>query len=343
MVAVEGHHPENNIGAALCMMLVSAVFVVIVRSFGHPTWKLGHAPHEEHPWIRHLTMIQDIWKYQMTFTTFILTFYVNQAYSFFQETHVTMRTIQGRINDFMLLLATCAKRDMEGSFTAEARALMEDVGSSSRLMHAFFWASVARCFKPLTSPMGLERMAQRGLMTHKQLSVLQSLDASAGDQWTACLEWMMIRTLQGVQDDVFLSSGALTRELLEQICILRSSCAKVADDLGFRMPLAYTHFVQILVDTFVIFSPMALYPGMGVYCILCVGIITLFYTRLMDLAKIFLDPLDNQNFTKNSVNMGMDLGVLTRESNAFSTQFAATAALLPFDQSKSNCRAAVPT
>jgi hypothetical protein len=98
-----------------------------------------------------------------------------------------------------------------------------------------------------------------------------------------CLSGMdddQISFKKSVQDDAFHSFGALTREHLDQICVLRSNCAKVAGNLGCRMPLAYTHFVQILVDTFVIFSSMALYSGIGVYCIPCVGIITLFYIQV---------------------------------------------------------------
>jgi len=78
-------------------------------------------------------------------------------------------------------------------------------------------------------------------------------------------------------------------------------------------------------------SPFALYPELGVYSIFCVGLITLFYSGLLDLAKIFLDPFDNQNFKKTAINLGMDLGVLTRESNAGSTIFKASATKLPFE------------
>jgi hypothetical protein len=146
----------------VCMMLAFAVFLVIVCTFGHPTGKLGQALHEEHQWIRHLTMIQDGCKYQVTFATVVLNYYVNQFHNFFQETHVTMRTIQGKINDFMLLLASCATRDMEGSFTTEAQVRMEDVGCS------------------VATPMGLERMAQRVLMSYQFCRVLTHPPRTSG-------------------------------------------------------------------------------------------------------------------------------------------------------------------
>ena len=47
------------------------------------------------------------------------------------------------------------------------------------------------------------------------------------------------------------------------------------------------------------------------------------------MGKVFLDPLDNEDFTKNSIDM--DLGVLIRESNAGSTRWKNSGANLPFD------------
>ena len=96
-------------------------------------------------------------------------------------------------------------------------------------------------------------------------------------------------------------------------------------------PLACTHLVQLLVDVFILISPLALCATLGVYSIPCVGILTLFYTGLLDMAKIFLDPLHNQDFTRHSKKLGMDLGVLTRESNELSALWKNTGASLPFD------------
>jgi hypothetical protein len=37
-----------------------------------------------------------------------------------------------------------------------------------------------------------------------------------------------------------------------------------------------------VVDSFIAMSPVALYADLGVYSILCVGVLTLFYTGLLD-------------------------------------------------------------
>ena len=46
------------------------------------------------------------------------------------------------------------------------------------------------------------------------------------------------------------------------------------------MPLAYTHFVQILVDSFLVLAPLAQYRSLGIFSVLLVGILSLFYTGL---------------------------------------------------------------
>ena len=258
---------------------------------------------------------------------------VYRAPSFWQNIIVTTRNIQGRINDFLLLLATSAERNQDGTFTPRSEALLDDVAASSRLFHALFWASAARRFRPLATPAGLERMVQRGMMTQKQFKVLDSLNTGDTEKFNACLEWMMVRTWQGMEEGVLRHGDPLQHQLMGHMCKIRANTATVVDSEKIRMPLAYTHFVQILVDTFVVISPFALYPDLGVWSILCVGIMTLFYTGLLDLAKIFLDPLENQHFTKTSVHMGVDLGVLTREINASSVHFKESGASMPFAKS----------
>ena len=87
--------------------------------------------------------------------------------------------------------------------------------------------------------------------------------------------------------------------------------------------------VQILVDCFLVSAPVALFAELGVWALLSVGVITLFYSGLLDLSKIFLDPLDNdENIDNESINM--DIGVLIREGNAGSTRWKSGAELLPF-------------
>ena len=324
---------QNVAVPTLLSMLWAACFVVFARyrTMGGSCWSglgLGLPPDLSNPFIAKLHMVHKIWSYQQGLTTFILTFFLNQAFGFWREIYDIGRLIQGGLNDFNLLLATTAARTKDGSYTPKAESLLDEVGQMSRLFHVLLWAANARRFRVLGTLRGLERMASRGLMTSKQLDVLQNIDLPEDQKHSACLEWMIIRTDRGIQDGTLISDPAHRQMLLAQIATLRLTYTKIFDKLAGRMPLAYTHFVQVLVDVFVWTAPIALYSTLGAWSVICVGVLTLFYTGLLDLAKIFLDPLNNEDFCRNSIYM--DIGVLIRESNAGSTRWVRGASRLPF-------------
>lgn len=68
------------------------------------------------------------------------------------------------------------------------------------------------------------------------------------------------------------------------------------------------------------------YKEIGSFSVVMVGILTLFYRGLLDLAKVFLDPLDTEDFCEGAVYM--NIGVLIREVNAASTRWLKGAANL---------------
>jgi len=300
-------------------------------------WAAGFcllAQTREPPFLAKLQMVHQIWTYQQGLTIFILTFFLNQAYSFWREIYTLGRQIQGRLNDIHLILATTAarkkprERNSSTIYTPAAETCLDDIGQFSRLFHALFWASVTRRYEILQTKRGLERMASRGIITYKQLQALLDMDLPENQRHSAVLEWMMIRADQAMTDGTFVSDPAHRQYIISKICDLRTTCAAISDKIAGRMPLCYTHLVTILVDSFVWAAPLALFSELGTWSVLCVGVLTLFYSGLMDLAKIFLDPLDNEDFYPNSIDM--DLGVLIRESNAGSTRWKRGAARLPF-------------
>ena len=68
------------------------------------------------------------------------------------------------------------------------------------------------------------------------------------------------------------------------------------------------------------------YADLGVFSVLSVGILTVFFSGLLDLAKVFLDPLDNEDYREGCVYM--DLAVLIREANGASVRWMESAAVL---------------
>ena len=58
-----------------------------------------------------LSGFQKVWAELLAVTTFTLTFFVNEAYSCWRNCLNICYNLQGRMNDFSMALAGCAKRD----------------------------------------------------------------------------------------------------------------------------------------------------------------------------------------------------------------------------------------
>lgn len=80
-----------------------------LRPYLRPTWSLLDVP-ENNAWILRLAGIKKLWEYQLTLATFILTFFLSQAFQYWQKVYNTVRMIQGRVNDFCMLLNMGAAR-----------------------------------------------------------------------------------------------------------------------------------------------------------------------------------------------------------------------------------------
>lgn len=148
----------------------------------------------------------------------------------------------------------------------------------------------------------------------------------------AALTCIWRRCLQGAIDDQLIPStlqNAYIKSVYTKTSELWGISAGVGGKLAGKIPLAYAHFVQILVDSFLLLAPFSLYSEMGIWSIPAVGILTLFYSGLLDLAKILLHPLGtNEETYDDSVNM--DLAVIIRESNAGSVRWMMEGECMPF-------------
>jgi len=308
-------------------MVVSILFITLIRKEVNPTWIVGGIPDPANPMIERFVGLGKLWHYIMTLTTFILTFFLDKAYTLWRDMYSLSRKIQGRMNDIGLLLATTAERDAKGKYTQKADELLDDVALCTRLFHVFMWANYAERFKILLTPRGMSRMFSRGVMTRKQYDILSNLRYNEKPH-EACMMWMKTRCLKGIREGALSDSSSVSDGLFGTINELRGTQASIGDAVAGRIPLAYTHFVQILVDTFLALAPFVLYSELGVWSVPAVGILTLFYSGLLDLAKILLDPLNNDKYYQESVNM--DIGVLIREGNAGSTRWKSCLESSPF-------------
>jgi hypothetical protein len=309
-------------------MCATMLMVIGLRKATGASWLVGLKPDMSHPLVARLALFHQVWAYLTTFTTFVLTFFLGEAFSLWKRVYTVGRMIQGRLNDISMLLATHAARDESGRYTPEAQFLLDSVALNIRAFHALLWASCSRHYRGLLTPQGLNLMVQRGLLTQTQVNTLLKLNISNTQYHNAVLEWIMIQSQEARRDGVLVGGDGLEHIFLEKCCTLRGTYATIGDILDGRMPLAYVHLVQIAVDTLLFTAPLALYSELGAFSVISVGILTLFYSGLMDLAKVLLDPLDNED--NNGEIVTIDLSVLVRESNDGSIRWMNGASILPF-------------
>lgn len=312
-------------------MCATLILVVILRKVSHGSWPLGVKPDTHNPFIARLALFDDVWKYLMTLTTFILTFFVGESYTLWKSMYTTCRKIQGRLNDISLLLATHAKRDQNtGEYTPQAREFLNNISINIRAFHLLLWASSSRHYAPLLTEQGALQLVHRGILTRQQVNTLANLETIPPTQWhCVVLEWIIIDVQEALQTGVLTGGAPVSLLLMEKCLELRGTFGSISDVLSGRMPLAYTHLVQILVDSLLSCAPLAQFAELGVFAVISVGILTLFFQGLLDLGKVFLDPLDNEDYCQESVKI--DLGVLIREVNAASNRWKLGAELLPYE------------
>ena len=143
--------------------------------------------------------------------------------------------------------------------------------------------------------------------------------------------WILARTVDARAREA-LEFGAGTESVfVNNILLLRAKCNSVPDEAVARMPLAYVHLVQLLVDSLLFVSPLALYPEVGLLSIPLSGILALFFRGIMELSKTFLDPFGNAQDDTGISRQTIKTDSLISEVNAASTRWWRGAERLPFD------------
>jgi len=324
--------------SAVVNMSISLSFMLTLRLlndfiFKTPiTWPVGAIPDAGHPLIIRMKGMFKMWSYTMSITTLLVSFYLNTAYSFWRGIYVSSRKIQGTFEDLYMLLACMAERDPRtGSYTDRARVLLDDVAAFCRLGHAFSWAALINRFNVLLTPRGLSRMLSRSVITRPQFDNLVGTRAKESAPQQTTMMWIMSRILKGMEDGVLPNDHATRHVFIQKVCVVRSTFGGIRGNIKGSFPMAYAQFIQVLVDIVLMLAPFALYCELGIWSVLAVGVLNIFFSGMNDLAKILLDPMDNsdQTFYKGS-SVNMDVGVLIRESNAGSKKWKAGLEKLPF-------------
>lgn len=131
----------------------------------------------------------------------------------------------------------------------------------------------------------------------------------------AVLGWMATLFNSAISDGRMASTPTGGSKLSMQIGLqnkvveLRATYSSIADELTGRMPLAYTQLVQIMVDLLIFCTPFALMHSVGGFgAMVGTGLVTLFHTSILNLAKMFLDPFNNDDYGNGA---GISINVAT--------------------------------
>lgn len=281
-----------------------------------------------------------LWGQLLSVTTFTLTFFLNQSYGLWRKCYDYSRRLQGRLNDLGLTLAAHATRsspsspDMPSTYTPQSRQALELVSRYVRVFNLLTYASFTRSHRPILTPRGMRRLVERGILTAKEREILCDAEVPATQRHNAVLIWLIRLFLEGRSSGIFEGGTGFEQQFMEKCHVIRAQYGAIGDELQGRMPLAYAHIVQVLLDVVLWMYPfMALSTGMAWYIgILGSGLLTMFYQGLFDLAKQFLDPYDNENYGKGDDPLVID--TLIAETNAGSVRWMNSFAQQPWSRQR---------
>jgi predicted membrane chloride channel (bestrophin family) len=299
--------------SAVTKMAYATLIFFVFRS--NPAWK------------QHLQGFSILWGQLLSVTTFTLTFFLNQSYALWRKCYELSRRLQGRLNDLGMTLAAHAARKTPASptepstYTAASRQLLELVSRYIRLFNLLTYASFTRSHRPVLTPRGMRRLVERGLLTTQEREVLVDAEIPATQRHNALILWIIRAFIEGRQAGHIVGGAGFENQFMEKIHVIRAQYGGIGDELQGRMPLAYAHIVQVLVDVILWMYPIMSFssemsPVLGV---LGTGLLTMFYQGLFDLAKQFLDPYDNENYGKGDDPLCVD--TLIAETNAGSVRW----------------------
>jgi hypothetical protein len=101
------------------------------------------------------------------------------------------------------------------------------------------------------------------------------------------------------------------------------------------MPLAYVQLVQILTDGLILSTPFALVHALGgraSFGVVCgTAVVTLFHSSIVMLAKLFLDPFNNEVESRGGDPGigGIEVDTLLQQTNVGSERWRRSAASVP--------------
>ena len=167
----------------------------------------------------------------------------------------------------------------------------------------------------------MRRMVERGLMTAKERTVLIQAPVAATQRFNVVLMWIFRAVIEGRKANLFVGGPGFEQQTMGKIQEIRVQANSMESVLRGRMPFAYVHVVQVLIDAVLWMYPVAVFTeGVSLQIgLLGTGLLTICYQGLFDLSKRFLDPYHNENFWSGDDALIVD--TLIAESNAGSLRW----------------------
>jgi len=220
------------------------------------------------------------------------------------------------------------------TYTEPAREVLELMARYTRVFNLLTYASFTGSHRPLLTPQGMRRMVDRGIITESERTILSEVQLPVTQRHNTLLLWMMRLFEDARKAGHIDGSSGFEQQFLEKCHVIRAQYGAIGDELQGRMPLAYAHIVQVLVDVILWMYPfMAFSSGMTPFlAVLGTGLLTMFYQGLFNLAKQFLDPYDNESYGKGEDPLCID--TLIAESNAGSVRWMNGLASTPYSVEK---------
>ena len=322
----------NPSGKYIWKQWTGTVFVETWKSMvRHALWcMLVYLVFLRYPRVKHFfSGLNFLYPQLLSITTFTLTFFVNESYSVWRKCLTTCRMLQGRLNDLGMALAGSASRrddneeDSSSVFTASSRKILLLVGRYIRLFNILYFAALARSHRPLLTPQGMRRMENRGLMTAKERQVIKRAPVPVTQRHNTVMMWVLRTVIDGRKAGHIDGGFGFEQQMMSKIQEVRSQSNSMESVLRGRMPFAYVHLVQVLIDTVLSLYPLMLFSK-GVDVSFHLGIcgslmLTSSYQGLFDLAKQLLDPFHNENFWQGQD--ALVVNTLIAETNAGSMRW----------------------
>jgi len=230
-------------------MMIFTALIGIVVSLAVGDWALHDIESYDYYLLDQLRLIGGMWERLTTFLTFVLSFFLSEAFKFWKRFYWTTRGIQGRFNDLSLVLASnAARNDDDGKLTEGAIAALDDIARLQKLMHQLFWCSVVKRFRCLLSPEGISYLLSQKLITLDEYASLIEVGEHKLGAHHACQTWLLVRVNLAVKKGDINNNSvvAFYNIFYDKLTNLRMLMARIPDMYDGRMPLAYVHFVNLL-------------------------------------------------------------------------------------------------